>query len=77
MCSYDSEANVPISLAGWTSTEVDYSIDHAASDRNFLWLTPSPRITPEFQRGWDAALLAAWTEERTMRSIGCLPSGVS
>ena len=40
-------------------------------DRNFFMIDPITEISPEFQRGWDAALVAArhWHESQAKKAL--------
>ncbi|MGA3400801.1 MAG: hypothetical protein ABSC95_16395 [Acetobacteraceae bacterium] len=65
-------ANVPTSLAGWTDAGADHNVDGIAATRQELPMTaPATEITPEFQRGWDAALRAArdWHESQAKKTL--------
>jgi hypothetical protein len=51
---------------------VDYTAQHQATTRQDRPMAdPSPPITPEFQRGWDAAILAvrAWHGSQAKQAL--------
>ena len=59
-------------LPGWTSAGVDYNVaGTAATQWERLMTDPLTEITPEFRRGWDAALLAArqWHESQAKKTL--------
>jgi len=58
--------------AEWTSAGADSSVHGAATTRQGRPMTDThAEITPEFQRGWDAALLAVryWHEAQAKKTL--------
>jgi hypothetical protein len=54
------------------SAGVDCNVDGTATTRQEFPMTdPSTKLTPEFQGGWDAALLAAryWRESQAKKAL--------
>jgi hypothetical protein len=59
-------------LTRWTSAAADRTLARTAAARQELLMTdPIGVINPEFQRGWDAALLAAqhWHESQAKKLL--------
>jgi len=61
-----------VAPARWTSVAVAYNVAGTPTARRESLMTePTTAITPEFQRGWDAALLAArqWHESQAKKLL--------
>src|SRR5689334_9684849 len=59
-------------LTGWTGAHVDRNVDGMATTlRGVSMIDPCTKVTPDFQRGWDAALLAArnWHDSQAKKTL--------